>query len=91
MVYDTLPNENLNQLTSDVMHMKMSILSDAAIGKSAEIRDGLQLSVRPSASNVLNHFNLQTARFSSDAWSPGQTTQSDQQPRNVNVQFRLIF
>jgi len=98
VVYDTLANENLNQSTSGVMHMKTVVLSDAAISKSVDIRNGVKVSVRLSASNVLNHFNILTARFNSNAWDqnfgtlvPGQTTSADSPPRNLNVQIRASF
>jgi hypothetical protein len=97
-VVDTLSNEAINNSNSGVMHMKTMILSDAAISKSVDIRDGIKASVRLSASNVLNHFNILTARFNSDPWSqnfgtivPGQTSSSDSPPRNVNVQIHVTF
>jgi len=98
VVYDTLPNENINQANSGVMHMKTMVMSDAAISKSVEIRDGIKVSVRLSASNVFNHFNILTARFNNNAWDqnfgtivPGQTASSDSPPRNLNVQIRASF
>jgi hypothetical protein len=80
------------------MHMKPMILSDAALQKSFEVREGINAILRISASNVMNHFNMLTARFNSNAWDPnfgllvpGQTPSADAPPRNVNVQFRVTF
>ncbi|MDR3737073.1 MAG: carboxypeptidase regulatory-like domain-containing protein [Acidobacteriaceae bacterium] len=98
MVVDTLWNEAINNSNSGVMHMKTMVLSDAAISKSVDVRDGVKVSVRLSASNVLNHFNILTARFNNNPWDqnfgtivPGQTASSDSPPRNVNVQIRVTF
>ncbi len=98
IVYDTLPNEAIEGSNSDVIKMKPMLLSDAALQKSYEVHDGVNVIVRLSASNALNHFNMLTARFNSNAWDPnfgsiipGQTPTADSPPRNVNVQIRVAF
>lgn len=98
IVYDTLPNESIENWNSDIIRMKPMLLSDAALQKSYEVANGKQIIVRLSASNVLNHFNLTTARFNSNAWDPnfgsiipGLTPSADAPPRNVNVQVRFAF
>jgi hypothetical protein len=98
MVYDTLPNEAVEGWNSGVMHMKPMVLSDAALQKSFEVHEGINAILRISSSNVMNHFNILTARFNSNAWDPnfgllvpGQTPSADAPPRNVNVQFRVTF
>jgi len=98
VVYDTLPNESIEGWNSGVIHMKPMMMSDAALQKSLEVREGINLIVRISSSNVLNHFNMLTARFNSNAWDPnfgsiipGQTQSADAPPRNINVQFRATF
>ena len=98
IVYDTLPNEAIEGSNSDVVRMKPMLLSDASLQKSVEVRNGMRMIVRLSSSNVLNHFNMLTARFNSNAWDPnfgslipGQTPAADSPPRNVNVQVRFEF
>lgn len=98
IVYDTLPNEAIEGSNSDVIRMKPMLLSDAALQKSFTIREGMNLIIRLQASNALNHFNMLTARFNSNAWDPnfgsiipGQTPTADSPPRNVNVQARFQF
>jgi hypothetical protein len=98
IVYDTLTNEAKENSNSDVIRMKPMLLSDASLQKSLEVRDGVNVILRVSASNVLNHFNLLTARFNSNAWDadfgsliPGQTSSLDSPPRNLNVQIRVAF
>lgn len=98
IVYDTLPNEAIEGSNSDVIKMRPMLLSDAALQKSFEVHDGMNIIVRLQASNVLNHFNMLTARFNSNAWDPnfgsiipGQTPTADSPPRNVNVQVRFAF
>lgn len=98
MVMDTLWNEAINNSNSGVMHMRTMVLSDAAVQKTVGIRDNVKVTVRLSASNVLNHFNILTARFDNNPWDqtfgtivPGQTPSSDSPPRNVNVQIRASF
>jgi len=98
VVYDTLANEAVEGWNSGVIHMKPMMLSDAALQKSLEVHEGVNVIVRISSSNVMNHFNMLTARFNSNAWDPnfgslipGQTPSADAPPRNVNVQFRVTF
>jgi hypothetical protein len=98
VVYDTLPNENIEGWNSGVIHMKPMMISDAALQKSIEVHEGVNVILRISSSNVLNHFNMLTARFNSNAWDPnfgsiipGQTPSADAPPRNLNVQFRATF
>ena len=98
IVYDTLPNEAIEGSNSDVIRMKPMLLTDASLQKSVTVRDGMHMIVRLSSSNVLNHFNMLTARFNSNAWDPnfgsiipGQTSSLDSPPRNVNVQVRFEF
>lgn len=98
IVYDTLPNEAIEGWNSDVILMKPMMLSDAALQKSYAVHDGMNIIVRLQAQNVLNHFNMLTARFNSNAWDPnfgsiipGQTPAADSPPRTVNVQVRFAF
>ncbi len=98
VVYDTLPYEAINNSNSGVMHMKTMVMSAAAISKSMKVHDGVKVDFRLSASNVLNHFNILTARFDNNPWDqtfgtivPGQTPSADAPPRNVNVQIRASF
>jgi hypothetical protein len=98
IVYDTLPNEAIEGWNSGVIHMKPMMISDAALEKSLQLHEGVNAILRISASNVMNHFNMLTARFNSNAWDPnfgsiipGQTPSADAPPRNVNVQFRVTF
>jgi hypothetical protein len=98
IVYDTLPNEAIEGWNSDVVRMKPMLLSDASLQKSLAVREGMNVIVRLSASNALNHFNMLTARFNSNAWDPnfgvlipGQTAAADSPPRNLNVQVRFEF
>lgn len=98
IVYDTLSNEAIEGSNSDVVKMKPMLLSDASLQKSFEVHEGMNVIVRLSASNALNHFNMLNARFNSNAWDPnfgviipGTTPTADSPPRNVNVQIRFAF
>lgn len=98
VVWDTLWNESINNWNSGVLHMKPMVLSDAALEKTLMVREGINVVMRLSASNVLNHFNILTARFNNNPWDPnfgtirpGQTPSADSPPRNVNAQFRVVF
>jgi hypothetical protein len=78
--------------------MKPVITSDAAVQKSFVIRERYVATLRMSASNVLNHFNLETAKFVIDPTNAtfgtinqGTTPTTDSPPRNLNVQFRIAF
>jgi hypothetical protein len=78
--------------------MKPVIMSDAAVQKSFTIRERYVATFRLSASNVLNHFNLETAKFVIDPTNAnfgtinqGTTPTTDSPPRNINVQFRFAF
>ncbi len=99
VVLPVLPNESAEPYNSSVIRMKPMLLSDAALQKSIEVREGVNVIVRLSASNVLNHFNMLTARFDTNPFDgtnfgtvyPGQTPTADSPPRNVNVQIRVAF
>jgi hypothetical protein len=80
--------------------MKPTITSDAALQKNFTIHENVKAIVRLEATNVLNHFNILTARFDVDPNDPpnlfgtiikGQTPSADAPPRNVNVQLRVSF
>lgn len=95
-----LPNEQTLPSSSSFVRMKPMVLSDAALQKSFRIQRGVQFIVRLQATNVLNHFNLLTARFDTNPNDPpnlfgtviqGQTPTADSPPRNLNVQFRVLF
>jgi len=96
----TLPYEQTQPSNSSIVRMKPMIESDAALQKSFAIRENIHAILRLQASNVLNHFNLLTARFDTNPNDPpnlfgtviqGQTPTADSPPRNVNVQFRVTF
>lgn len=96
----TLPREQTEPSNSSSIRMKPMVLSDAAIQKTFKIREGVTATMRLQASNVLNHFNLLTARFDTNPNDPpnlfgtviqGQTPTADSPPRNVNIQFRVNF
>ena len=95
-----LPNEQTLPSNSSFVRMKPMILSDAALQKSFKIREGINVVARLQASNVLNHFNLLTARFDTNPNDPpnlfgtviqGQTPSADSPPRNLNVQIHVNF
>ena len=94
-----LPNERAQPTNSSVIRMKQMLLSDAAMQKSIEVREGVNLILRLQASNVLNHFNILTARFDTNPNDgpnfgtvyPGETPTADSPPRNVNIQVRVTF
>lgn len=96
----TLPFESAQPFTSSAIRMKPTITSDAAIQKNFTIHENVKAVVRLEATNVLNHFNILTARFDVNPNDPpnlfgtiikGQTPSADAPPRNVNVQFRVNF
>jgi hypothetical protein len=96
----TLPFESTNPFYSSAIRMKPTIASDAAIQKSFVIWENLKATIRLQATNVLNHFNIETAVFDINPNDPpnlfgtvikGQTPSADCPPRNVNVQFRVNF
>lgn len=94
-----LTNEQTGPTNSSVLRMKTMIVSDAAIEKKFNIREGISAKVRLQATNALNHFNLLTARFDINPADganfgtvvPGQTATADSPPRNVNLQFNVNF
>jgi len=94
-----LPNERAQPSNSSAIRMRRMILSDAALQKSVRVREGVNVILRLSASNVLNHFNILTARFDTNPNDgpnfgtiyPGETPTADSPPRNVNVQIRVAF
>lgn len=97
-IVTTQVNEQANPTYSNTVRMKPVIMSDAAVQKSFTIHDRYVATMRLSASNVLNHFNLETAKFVIDPTNAnfgtinqGTTSTTDSPPRNVNVQFRLAF
>jgi hypothetical protein len=97
-IVTTQVNEQTNSTYSDTVRMKPVIMSDAAVQKSFTIRERYVATLRLSASNVLNHFNLETAKFVIDPTNAnfgtinqGTTPTTDSPPRNVNVQFRVAF
>jgi hypothetical protein len=95
----TLPYEQTLPTNASNLRMQPMILSDAALQKSFKIHDGINAVVRLQASNVLNHFNLLTARFDTNpndgalfgTVTKGLTPSADAPPRNLNVQFRVSF
>lgn len=94
-----LPYEQAQPTNSSVIRMKQMILSDAALQKSVHLRNGINVIMRLSSSNVLNHFNILTAKYDTNPADganfgtirPGETTALDSPPRNLNVQFRVAF
>ena len=95
-----LPNEQTLPSNSSFIRMKPVIASDAALQKTFKIRGSVNVVARLQASNVLNHFNLLTARFDTNPNDPpnlfgtviqGQTPTADSPPRNLNVQIRVNF
>lgn len=98
IVYDTLNNEAVENWNSDVIRMKPMLLTDVALQKSFKVHEGKDIILRLQANNALNHFNMLTARFNSNAWDPnfgsiipGQTSTLDCPPRTVNIQVRFAF
>lgn len=80
--------------------MKPTITLDAALQKTFHIYENLTATARLQATNVLNHFNILTAKFDANPNDPpnlfgtiikGNVPTSDAPPRNVNVQFRVNF
>ena len=94
-----LANEQVGPNNSSVLRMKPVILSDAALQKTFRFEGNVSAVVRLQATNALNHFNLLTARFDTNPNDganfgtvvPGQTPSADSPPRNLNVQFRVLF
>lgn len=94
-----LANEQAGPSNSSALRMKPMILSDAALQKNFHLEGSVTAVLRLQATNVLNHFNLLTARFDTNPNDganfgtvvPGQTPSADSPPRNLNVQFRVLF
>jgi hypothetical protein len=95
-----LPYEQTLPSNSSFVRMKPMILSDAALQKTFKVSEGINVVARLQASNVLNHFNILTARFDTNPNDPpnlfgtiiqGQTPSADSPPRNLNVQIRVNF
>lgn len=99
MTVPVLTNEQTNPTYSSSLRMKPVIMSDAGLQKSFEIRGPIVATIRLQASNVFNHFNLETAKFdinpndgvSFGTVNQGTTPTTDSPPRNLNVQFRVAF
>lgn len=100
--WETVPvltNEQTNPTYASFLRMKPVIMSDAGLQKSFDIRGPIVATIRLQASNVLNHFNLETAKFdinpndgvSFGTVNQGTTPTTDSPPRNLNVQFRVAF
>ena len=96
----TLPYEQSNPTLSSDVRMKPTITSDAALQKTFKIHESITATARLQATNVLNHFNILTAKFDANPNDPpnlfgtiikGNVPTSDAPPRNVNVQFRVNF
>jgi hypothetical protein len=95
----TLPYESANPYLSDKVRMKPTITSDAALQKTFQIHESITATARLQATNVLNHFNILTAKFDTNPNDPPNlfgtinkgvnVPTSDAPPRNVNVQFRV--
>ncbi len=93
-----LANEVANRTNASFIHMKPTIASDLAVEKIFKL-ERVSLTVRGQATNVLNHFNLLTARFDINPADganfgtvfPGQTPTADSPPRNLNLQFKASF
>jgi hypothetical protein len=97
-VVTLLNNEVANPTYSNVVRMKPVLNSDAGVQKSFQIRGPIVATVRLQASNVLNHFNMETAKFVIDpsntafgTLNQGTVPTSDAPGRNLNVQFRIAF
>jgi hypothetical protein len=95
-----LENEQTLPTNSSAIRMKRTVNSDAALQKSFSIHENITATLRLQASNVLNHFNMLTARFDTNPNDPpnlfgtvikGQTPTADSPPRNLNIQFRVAF
>ena len=92
-------NEQTQPTYASFLRMKPVINSDAGIQKSFPIHDAIVATFRLQASNVLNHFNLETAKFdinpndgtSFGTINQGTTPTTDSPPRNLNVQIRVAF
>ncbi|HEX5284593.1 MAG TPA: carboxypeptidase-like regulatory domain-containing protein [Bryocella sp.] len=97
-VVTLLNNEVANPTYSNVVRMKPVINSDAGLQKSFPIHDFIVATIRLQASNALNHFNMETAKFVIDpsntafgTLNQGTVPTSDAPGRNLNVQFRVAF
>lgn len=93
-----LANEQTNPTYASGLRMMPVIMSDAGLQKSFELRGPLVATIRLQASNVLNHFNILTAKFNINptdgafgTLNKGLTPTADAPPRNLNVQFRVAF
>ncbi len=93
-----ITNEQTNPTYSSLVRMKPVINSDAAVQKSFAIREPIIATIRLQATNVLNHFNMETAKFVIDptnsafgTLNQGTVPTSDAPGRNLNVQFRVAF
>jgi hypothetical protein len=94
-----LTNEVANRTYASFLRMKPVVLSDAAIQKSYRFHERITGTIRLQSSNVLNHFNLETAKFDNNPNDgtnfgtvvQGLTATTDSPPRNVNVQIRVAF
>lgn len=94
-----LSNQQTNPTYARSLRMMPVIQSDAALQKSFDIHGPIIATIRLQASNVLNHFNMLTAKFIIDPANPAFGTlskgsnvpASDAPPRNLNVQFRVAF
>jgi hypothetical protein len=95
----TLPFEAANPYLSDTVRMKPTLTSDAALQKTFKIHESISATARLQATNVLNHFNILTAKFDTTPTDPPNlfgtinkgvnVPTSDAPPRNVNLQFRV--
>jgi hypothetical protein len=93
-----LPFERAQPSNSSVIRMKPMLLSDLAIEKNFKF-ERVNINFRAQATNVLNHFNLLTARFDTNPNDganfgtvyPGQTPTADAPPRNINLGLKASF
>jgi hypothetical protein len=92
-------NEQTERTYASFIRMKPVINSDAGIQKSFPVYKDIVATIRLQASNVLNHFNLETAKFDINpndgtafgTINQGTTPTTDSPPRNLNVQIRVAF
>jgi Carboxypeptidase regulatory-like domain len=84
-----LPGESANPFTSGQLRMEPIITSNAALTKTFKL-ERLELEFRAQATNVLNHYNLLTARFNTNPNDPNFGTLFPTQASSLDVPPRVL-
>jgi hypothetical protein len=98
LAVQTISGQQVSPTGSGDLRMKPIIDSNLALSKDFRVRERLRLRFRMEATNVLNHFNLLTARFDSNPNNstfgsvlPASTPSLDAPPRYVQLGIKASW